>query len=191
MPNWCDNSVVVYGNEEEVKYFYNLMKQVQENVKVSKHWWTYEMLIAHGYKQDEILQGPFYVGGSLDCVDDIDNDGKDFYIRFYLTTRWSPFIPGLKKLMQHYLSLKFVCVAEEPGCEIYINTDIEGKFFDDRYCLYDDEEGTEYFDSDSELFDYVKDKYGYEISAVSELHDDDSIVLKDDREIFIHRFVSE
>ncbi|MBP2070769.1 hypothetical protein [Thermoanaerobacterium butyriciformans] len=45
---------------------------------------------------------------------------------------WKPMIDAYNKIADMY-NLNFVVKAEEPGHEIYINTDITGKYFPERY----------------------------------------------------------
>lgn len=191
MPNWCDFSAVVHGEKKEIAVFYQRCLVARDRASVSRNWWTYELCIEHGYTREEILSNGFpYIGGSLDQIDEPTFNGKDWHVYIWMTTRWSPMIDGFNKLLSQYISLKGVYYAEEPGCEIYVNTDTEGLFFKVKYCIYDDDNGSEYFDSDSEFLKYIKDTYNKDIPLISDLKDDDDIKVKRGTYIRFHRFVS-
>ena len=191
MPNWCDFSAVVHGEKKEIDIFYQRCLDAQRKSAISQNWWTFELCLEHGYKKEEVMSNSFrYVGGSLDQIDAPVFNGKDWHIYIYMTTRWSPMVDGFNKLLSNYISLKGVYCAEEPGCEIYVNTDTEGRFFSVKYCIYDDDDGSEYFDSDSEFIKYMKDTYKKDIPLISDLKDDDDIKVKRGKSIRFHRFVA-
>jgi len=166
MPNWCSFDACVYGNKREVEAFRNCCLQAIESSKQTKNWNTFELCIHHGLTPEEIRSSSFsYVGGEIDEVQEIGEDGDDSYVMINMTTRWSPMIDGFNSLLSRfYTSLKAVYFAEEPGMCIYINTDKEGRFFNVRYVIEDYDFGGEWFDSASELKDYVKSKYNYDLT---------------------------
>lgn len=191
MPNWCDFGAVVHGDKKEIDVFYQRLVNAHVHGQQTQQWDTYCLFEEHGFKKDEILSNGFpYIGGSLDQIDEPVFNGKDWHIYIYMTTRWSPMIDGFNKLLKDYISLKGVYYAEESGCEIYVNTDTEGRFFTVKYCIYDDDDGSEYFDSDSEFIKYMKDTYKIDIPLVSDLKDDDDIKVKRGKYIRFHRFVA-
>ena len=64
-------------------------------------------------------------------------------IRIDADSAWNPcteFVDFLlKKLLPTDTSIKYVYVAEEPGCEIYVNTDEKGMFFKEKLVIdFDD-----------------------------------------------------
>jgi len=192
MPNWCDFGAVVRGNKKELDIFYKRCLEAQRLSAITQNWWTYELLLQHGYTKEEVLNSVFpYVGGSLDQIEEPEQlDDDDWYVRIWMTTRWSPMIDGFNAMLHQYMSLKGVYCAEEPGCEIYVNTDTDGDFFTVKYCIYDDDDGSEYFDSDSEFINYMKDTYKKDISLISDLKDDDEIKVKGGKSIYFHRYVA-
>ena len=190
MPNWCDFSAVVHGNKEEIDVFYQRCLNAQRQCAINHNWWTYELCVEHGFNKDEALNRIHYVGGSLDNIDEPQFNGRDWQVSLWMTTRWSPMIDGFNKILSQYISLKGVYIGEEPGCEIYINTDTEGLFYKVKYCIYDDDNGSEYFDSDEEFLKYMKDTYKKDISSLSSLLDDDDIKIKRGKSIRFHRFTA-
>lgn len=108
--------------------------------------------------------------GSLLCADGVDKDeicdrGSIYSIKFNEDhiliegeNAWGPQTDALDGLMRRYPELAYEVFAEEPGCEIYINTDESGEFFTIRYNIdYDlDEFGCEgeWFDTERQLVYY-------------------------------------
>lgn len=191
MPNWCMFDAAVYGSKKELEY---LVKRLNDAIDIgnkTKQWHLYCLFEQHGWTKDEILSPHFpYIGGSIEGVSPIEKSGDDYYIRVAMETRWSPMINGFNKLLGRYLNLHAVYVAEEPGCEIYINTDTEGRFFNVKYCLDDYDFGMEYFEDDDELSSYFKATYKKDIPLISELKDDCDIKIKRGQSVRFHRFVA-
>jgi hypothetical protein len=78
-----------------------------------------------------------------------------------METAWNPLPEVYEKFAEKY-GLSFVYIADEPGCEIYVNTDIEGKFFTDRYIL-------DYFEVEGlELDTETLTEYGEQLKALAE-----------------------
>ena len=49
---------------------------------------------------------------------------------------WNPINETLDEILAQYLPhIKQVTLAEEAGCDVFLNTDIEGKYFKDKYYL--------------------------------------------------------
>ena len=191
MPNWCDFSAVVHGEKKEIDIFYQRLVDARVHGRQTQQWDTYCLFEEHGYTKKEVLSSGFpYVGGSLDQIDEPVFNGKDWHIYIYMTTRWSPMVDGFNKILSNYMSLKGVYCAEEPCCEIYMNTDVNGDFFSVKYCIYDDDDGSEYFYSDAEFIKYMKDTYKKDISLISDLKDDDDIKVKCGKSIRFHRYVA-
>jgi hypothetical protein len=78
-----------------------------------------------------------------------------------METAWSPLPEVYEKFAEKY-GLSFVYIAEECGCEIYVNTDVEGRFFTDRYIL-------DYFEVEGlELDDETLAECGARLKALAE-----------------------
>lgn len=195
MPNWCDFDIAVKGDKKELDILYGKINLCKARAKVNHNWDLFELFIEHGYKKEEILKDRFpYIGGSIDQVNEptYHEELKCWYMYIYNTTRWSPMIEGFNKILsENYRSLSAVYRAEEPGCDIYINTDSSGTFFDDRYYIYDDENGSEYFASSTAFINYMSSQYSTTITTTKflALDDDCAIRIKDGRQIWFHRFV--
>ena len=93
----------------------------------------------------------------------------------YQDDKWSPNLKFWDLIIEREYTtddgermIDYVYEAEEPGCEIYINTDVDGEFFCDLYKvdaylpkdLFCGEVMTEYFSSTEDLFDALKTLFG-------------------------------
>lgn len=195
MPNWCTNSVVVYGKDKnELELFKERYEKAYRAQKENKHWGTYELFVAHNYDGERVLEGDYdYIRGPIYECGRIKYDDGDFWLSFEFESAWSPMIDGLRTILdKNYKTLRMVVMAEECGCDLYINTDEEHRFFKDKYCTYDDDKGSEYFTSDGELIKYMKEEFGYDIEDVDALEDDDEFEIDDDdyHSVSFHRFTS-
>ena len=166
MPNWCDCSMVIYTDDESkkdnIQKVYNLLaeqlkrgRQIEEENRTLPasqrkhlHWDTYEVYktLCPELTEEEICGGNlYYIRGTIFDVrlDEIDNT-----IHVGYETAWEPMTEGWGILLAKY-GLKQVTIAEEPACEVYVNTDIDGRWFKDRYIIemcIDDNNYKEYYE---------------------------------------------
>ena len=184
MPNWCSNAVVVYGDKDEVELFKERYRQAYVNSCKNNTWGTYELFVVHNY--EDVLNHPDWIRGPIYDSESLEEDGT---FRFFFESAWSPMIDGLKRILdERYKTLQCEVVAEECGECIYINTDTKGRFFRDKYCLYSDETGSEYFETDEELLRFVKEEFNYNLPDPKNLKDDVYIEYAPDQEFSIHCF---
>jgi hypothetical protein len=198
MPNWCWNSIVVYGSKKEVLKFRENFIKAYDQALINKHWSTYELYVVHGY-DDEFIMGykSSYIRGNIyDAKDSVvytKTDGSNviYWCRFFFESAWAPMYDGIKFLIENnYEELKFVLLAEECGVGIYVNTDVDHTFFSDKYCVYSEDGGSEYFENDEELIKYMKDTFNYDIEDISALYDDDFFEISNDVTVNFYRFTT-
>ena len=168
MPNWCSFDACIYGEKREVEAFRTRCEHAIESGKATNNWDTYELCIQHGMTKDEINSPNFgYIGGSIDDLGDVTDEyeGRSF-VMVHMTTRWAPMIAGFESLLKNYISLEGVYMAEEPGMGIYVNTDVNGRYFSSRYYIDDWDVGNEWFDNIDQVKKYIKDAYNKTLSEV-------------------------
>lgn len=126
-------------------------------------------------------------------------DVTDDYIKLYVDTAWTPLYGCYQAIARHF-GLNFVMRSEEPGCGLFINTDVDGRFMAERYrlCLscdgavdamykklYEEQPEREaYFETEQELLEYLS-KYGFEADTfdkASELLDKEYVCINEFRE---------
>jgi hypothetical protein len=157
MPNWCDNSIAFYqedGGNAVLEAFYTDMERCLN------------------YKDPETGECSGWVGNWLK-VNGID--AKNLSARGFITncelngdhvcvnmeSAWAP-ISEVWDLIAERYGLVYVYKAEEPGCEVFVNTDAVGRFFSDRYIL-------NYFDVDDlDLDDGIMAEYGERLREFGE-----------------------
>ncbi|MCL2698158.1 MAG: hypothetical protein FWE74_08770 [Oscillospiraceae bacterium] len=138
MPNWCNNSIAFYqedGGNDLLEAFYTDIERYQNftNVNGSLSNWCGHYLISNKIDTDEVYCRGFFTNCEL----------YSDHVRIDMETAWGSLPEIYEKFAEKY-GLSFVYIAEESGCEIYVNTDIEGRFFTDRYILdYFEVEGLE------------------------------------------------
>ena len=76
-------------------------------------------------------------------------------------------------------------IAEEGGCEIYLNTNPD--IFPDRWYVYIEDDDDYYFQSDEELIKFFKEKYNMDLTDEYDLTNEYDICIDDC--IQIHRFL--
>lgn len=180
MANWCYNYIAIYRKDlkgESLIQIQDLYVKLQsfgtagsilgEPIKdsegnyVAQDWYG-DLLVMCGIPEKDIeCRGTIQ---DVRWVNDKRDDGG--WIEIQTETAWSPQVKDVvgRMLEDYYPDLSYDFIAEEPGCEIYINTDITGRFFTDRYKIdYDISEidpkysDTEYFDNEEDFLKRVKE----------------------------------
>lgn len=218
MPNWCITDFKVFGERGQLTKFYMDMcrasgrlcglteKEREYTTKegtishVSEDWFG-NMLLAAGYSMKEIDEGGFPCRGLIYAVE-LEDDGETVYIG--AECAWNPYYDTMEVLLnEKYKGLSFVMRAEEPGCEIFINTDRTFTKFKDRWRLYwslaDDDGEERYIEteeemkSELELINRVKTpkSVGDDINEIIKWHRtkfEESGGSEDDRWLYIDEF---
>lgn len=165
MPNWCYNQTVFYGDK-------NKQKEIYEK--------TYEKYLSQQWSHIDLILKEF--GCSKEELD------KDFCVRAHITdlrllengelemsyeSAWNPINEILDEILKKYQpQMKQVTLADESGMDVFLNTDIEGKYFTEKYYLdltitgedetrkenYND---TKYHDSLESVVNELKDFFGF------------------------------
>lgn len=88
-----------------------------------------------------------WISDDIEYIDSMDVWTYDIQIE----SAWCPVISRFKEWVQSiYPNIDVVGTCEEPGCCVYVNTDVDGNFYTTRYCLdicRNDEYNSEYYDS--------------------------------------------
>ena len=142
MPNWCSCEMVIYSPNEKSKdnlsVVYNKLVEAKNLADKHKLW--------HLYTAFALLNGDKPEVKSTNIPDDYCNNGYirgtigyietlgDGAIRVGYDSAWNDMVEGWNYLLEKY-NLKQVTKAIECGCELYLNTDKEGKYFPERYLI--------------------------------------------------------
>jgi len=187
MPNWCLNHHAFFTNDENKNELSRLYKQLETIMETpSEHkndfepGWLGKVAIAHGLDINKIS-----CRGWIEQLDDFEPETNYFMLQS--ETAWSPTDELWTAVVAQYKGVSFVYIAEEQGEEVFINTDIEGIYFPEKYLLeiYGDSPIPEdwfpnqdkpssldirdYFSSFQELVKYCTKVTGKEFSTLEEL----------------------
>ena len=73
-------------------------------------------------------------------------------------------------------------VTEEPGCGIFEVSDPDSKYFSERYQVYHEEYGTEYFDTEADVLEWINETFGTDFKTVAEA------AASDEHEFYINEY---
>ena len=124
MPNICTAHYVIEGEKMELDALYETMTSLQtmEQPLVENDFgptWLGCLVKALGKNPEEVLcRGEW-----------MDLERADDTLRVTFETAWTPCYEVAALMKSTYSSLHIYYKAEEPGCEIYVKNDAEGKYF--------------------------------------------------------------
>ena len=124
MPNICTAYYVIEGEKKELDALYETMTSLQamEQPLVENSFgptWLGCLVKALGKNPEEVLcRGEW-----------MDLERADDTLRVTFETAWTPCYEVAALMKSTYPSLHIYYKAEEPGCEIYVKNDAEGKYF--------------------------------------------------------------
>ena len=112
MANICTTNYVIEGEKEELDALYQMMKEQQEN-----HLGCLVKALATHPEEVE-CRGVWT---------DLERQGDTLCVTFEMA--WTPCYEVTNLLKTTYPSLRIYYKAVEPGCEVYLKNDAEGKYF--------------------------------------------------------------
>ena len=124
MPNICTTNYVIEGKKEELDALYQKMKELQEmDLPLVENnlgpTWLGCLVKALGKNPEDVLcRGQW-----------IELERQDDKLRMTFETAWTPCYEVTQLMKAVYPSLRIFYKAEEPGCEVYLKNDAEGKYF--------------------------------------------------------------
>ena len=112
MANICTTNYVIEGEKNELDALYETMKNLQGQA-------LGQLVKALGKDPDEVMcRGEW---------SDLERQGDTLCVTF--ETAWTPCYEVTNLLKTTYPSLRIYYKAVEPGCEVYLKNDAEGKYF--------------------------------------------------------------
>ena len=112
MANICATNYVIEGEKNELDALYETMKNLQGQA-------LGQLVKALGKSPDEVMcRGEWS-----------DLERQDDTLRMTFDTAWTPCYEVTDLLKVAYPSLRIYYKAVEPGCEVYLKSDVEGKYF--------------------------------------------------------------
>jgi len=205
MPNWCSTKYVVFTDNDDkaelVRLYNNLSATLKTPSEVGNGFgagWLGDVAIKHGFEWET-----YPCRGSIEHMDEYDSDSNHF--SFNTETAWGPCDELWEAIIEQYEGVSHVFLSEEPGCEYFVNTDVEGRFLSEQYLFelvgdapvpeswyegYPDKptclDVREYFNSFDELVDYCTDITGCEFSSLEELREHLNSVFDEDANVIVN-----
>ena len=156
MPNWCETGVFFYGGaENELQRLFTDINRIREINQINNAFFKFENEYRLPFTLEPVPSeeaDPLWIGGLLYHVgqeaSEVNcrgffrafDDESEFAIQedggigTCINCAWGPFVDVFQLIANAY-GQEFVFCAEEPNMGVYINTDISGQHFTDRYVL--------------------------------------------------------
>lgn len=165
MPNWCNTSYVFEGKKEEIA---DLHKKLQSLRGLPKP------LVENDFGKLWLGCVVTLFGGDwneINCRGDIDNldEPEDTTLSLTTSTAWGDMPEVWDFVLKQYPSIRYYFCAEESGNCYYSTNDKEGKFFSDRFIVEQNDVGTEYHTTESELLADIASRTSTPISSRAEM----------------------
>lgn len=134
MANYCSNSIAFYSKDKAVlTELFDKINNILDNTKDRS---VYELLLSSGYSSAEADK----ISDRRDSITYADDKITDsgcgyYYFKADTESAWQPNMTSFFYLLQEKYDnrISLVYATEEPGCGVFINTDVDGLFFSDRY----------------------------------------------------------
>lgn len=169
MANYCYNDITICAKEENLIDLQFLHTNLTYLLESDRNCNDVFNTLLKSYEKEEV---PFDGRDSVEWfMDEIDcNDNGTYNFTISIESAWSPIISKIEDIVYKLYDGKLWCVgtAEEPGFDIYINTDETGEFYETRYRLvfYKDNNYHDwYLDNIPDLINHINkiyDEYNYE-----------------------------
>lgn len=169
MANYCYNDITICAKEENLIDLQFLHTNLTYLLESDRNCNDVFNTLLKSYEKEEV---PFDGRDSVEWfMDEIDcNSNGTYNFTISIESAWSPIISKIEDIVYKLYDGKLWCVgtAEEPGFDIYINTDETGEFYETRYRLvfYKDNNYHDwYLDNIPDLINHVNkiyDEYNYE-----------------------------
>ena len=158
MANLCINSIVFYSSDREALsvlriYIIGTMAPFGSGE-------VRDLLIKLGYQKREAEELAQARNSIVHCNEVEKLDDGAYYLMFQTESAWVPHVEPFEHLLKtRYANrIKMVYCSEECGMEVYVNTDVQGIFFPERFlvdCSYKGEYYTLYLDTYKEVIEWV------------------------------------
>ena len=124
MANICTTNYVIEGKKDELDELYRIMKELQDMEQPLVEnglgpTWLGCLVKALGKNPEDVLYRGIW----------IELERQDNRLLMTFETAWTPCYEVTQLMKTIFPSLRIYYKAEEPGCEVYLKNDAEGKYF--------------------------------------------------------------
>ena len=167
MPNWCMDCVTFYPKEAgqlgKLEQLRQDLNQALATIEVGAENWIGRLLVYKGMPIEKAEDR-----NVIDCrgfVSDKDASADDTErFEIIVDSAWSP-IEEMYDWMAKTYDLEYVYIAEEGGTGLFINTDVEGKFYTDRYYISHDDVADPYCETLEQVIETLKSELGLPVMS--------------------------
>lgn len=147
MPNWNYDNITIYSPTNDLDMIKKLRNDIKDALsdnptkfnRPKNSWgkcWLGNIILENVPYNEDNKNNEFnfyYPRGSIIWWED-ENNNESEIIHFDCEHAWDSWMPYLQLYLDNYYpGLKVVGLAEECGEQVYINTDIEHKFYMEKY----------------------------------------------------------
>ena len=181
MANYCSNSVTYYSdNQGQILNLYLRLRGVTESLGgMEMGSIQAKQLLAELGVDPEIIEK---LDGrtSINYLGLLVEDEKPVGVQFDAESAWSPCDDFADILLRAIYpdrgDIEMVYIAEEPGCEVYVNTDVDHRFYKTvlvMNVIAGEINDSYYYNMDelNDAFDMIKKLTGYKPSKLADLDD--------------------
>lgn len=165
MANWCSTTIEFFGSgydaNIQLKELYEIILEMEKTGRVqgADNLWLGNFVDMFGGDCKEAD-----CRGFITYIEEYENYDEDLcHFRIEQEDAWYPKVGVWREILSNnFPDIEMVYVAEECGCEIYINSDTDGLFFTQKYCAeicdgeYGDYIDSDYFDTQIDLLHYLE-----------------------------------
>ena len=166
MANMCYNTIVFYQEDEKNDRLKLLMEDLEKYVDYQDS--ESEGYIGKLFEAKGIDVGNMNTRAFISYLEDFSD-----HIHMELESAWRP-MPSIHEKIAEMYDLKQVYMAEEPGYKIYVNTDVEGSYFEVRYffsCSKKDIDKINWENKDISVYKNVSNELLYEDGYFEDFED--------------------
>lgn len=144
---------MVTGDKDQVKGLYSVMRELEKMDSPGLHEngfgsaWLGNLVVRLGGNYNKI-----YCRGSWFDLQLLSDD----LLHFSVEAAWGEPFEVRQLLEETFPGIKIYYECSEPGMAVYETNDAEKKYFKDRYCLWTDRDGEEYYETLESLIKAVK-----------------------------------
>lgn len=135
MANYCSNCIAFFGND--LDKLEHLRKMMDDTFNEEDCHSIQNFVLKYGYTKEEAYDFTDGRDTFVHIDDEVSKDDKGYYFTIQTETAWNPNVEVFRKVIEdHYEDdIDFVHCSEEPGFAIYVNTDTDGRFYEDKFHL--------------------------------------------------------
>lgn len=170
MANYCANSIAFYGDLNQLKV---LHKHIERTLLMHPYEPRITTLLNEMNLDSNVNDLRHFIIDLNPIISDSDNDTHHFILS--TESAWCPMTEDFNVILKQpeFSTINYVYTAEEPGMDIYINTDTKQQFLTPKYRFFSyikDAVHEEHFSSLPELITWVNAIFSVLIDSNATIH---------------------